>query len=212
MKKISVYIVDDHQLFRQGLKLLLSNLNYIDNVFEAENGQQFIEQLSKNKVDIALLDIEMPVMNGIEAAKKAVEIHPGIKIIALSMYSDKNYYLSMVEAGACGFLLKNSDFQEVKKAILDVYNDKSYISIEMLNDILKNPPKNNEANQEELTAREIEVLKLICKGLTNHEIADQLRVSKRTIDKHRENLLLKTESKNTAHLVIFAIKRGYFTL
>jgi len=212
MKKISVYIVDDHQLFRQGLKLLLSNLNYIDNVFEAENGQQFIEQLSKNKVDIALLDIEMPVMNVIEAAKKAVEIHPGIKIIALSMYSDKNYYLSMVEAGASGFLLKNSSFQEVEKAIVDVYNDKGYISIEILNDILKNPPKNNATNQEELTARETEVLKLICKGLTNHEIADQLRVSKRTIDKHRENLLLKTQSKNTANLVVYAIKNGYLTL
>jgi len=212
MKKISVYIVDDHQLFRQGLKLLLSNLNYIDNVFEAENGQQFIEQLSKNKVDIALLDIEMPVMNGIEAAKKAVEIHPGIKIIALSMYSDKNYYLSMVEAGASGFLLKNSSFQEVEKAIVDVYNDKGYISIEILNDILKNPPQNNATNQEELTARETEVLKLICKGLTNHEIADQLRVSKRTIDKHRENLLLKTQSKNTANLVVYAIKNSYLTL
>lgn len=212
MKRISVYIVDDHQLFRQGLKLLLSNLNYIGAVYEAENGQQFIDNLSSNTVDIALLDIEMPVMNGIEAAKKAVDIQPGIKIIALSMYSDKNYYLSMVEAGACGFLLKNSNFQEVEKAIVDVYNDKSYISIEILNDILKNSPKNNAANQEELTARETEVLNLICKGLTNNEIADRLRVSKRTIDKHRENLLLKTHSGNTANLVVYAIKNGYLTL
>jgi len=212
MKKISVYIVDDHQLFRQGLKLLLSNLNYIGAVYEAENGQQFIDNLRSNTVDIALLDIEMPLMNGIEAAKKAVDIQPGIKIIALSMYSDKNYYLSMVEAGACGFLLKNSNFQEVEKAIVDVYNDKSYISIEILNDILKNPPKSNAANQEELTARETEVLNFICKGLTNNEIADRLRVSKRTIDKHRENLLLKTHSGNTANLVVYAIKNGYLTL
>jgi DNA-binding NarL/FixJ family response regulator len=209
MNNISVYIVDDHQLFRQGLKLLLSNLDYIDNVYDAENGLQFIEDLKNNKVDIALLDIEMPEMNGIEAAKKAIEIHPGIKIIALSMYSDKNYYLSMIEAGACGFLLKNSSFQEVEKAIFDVYQGKSYISIEILNEILKHPPKNNAPHPDTLTNRETEVLLLICKGLTNNEISDRLMVSKRTIDKHRENLLLKTQSKNTANLVMYAIKYGY---
>ncbi|SHE84614.1 two component transcriptional regulator, LuxR family [Mariniphaga anaerophila] len=212
MKKISVCIVDDHLLFRQGLKLLLSNLDYINKVWEAENGQQFIENLPHNKVDIALLDFEMPVMNGIEAARKAVAIQPDIKIIALSMYSDKNYYLSMVEAGACGFLLKNSSFQEVEKAIVDVYNDKSYISIEMLNEILKNPPKNNSSLLDELTERETEVLVLICKGLTNNEISEKLKVSKRTIDKHRENLLQKTGSKNTANLVVYAIKNGYLNL
>jgi len=125
------------------------------------------------------------------------------------MYSNKNYYLSMIEAGACGFLLKNSSFQEVEKAIVDVYNDKSYISIEILNEILKNPPKSNESYPETLTERETEVLLLICKGLTNNEIVDQFRVSKRTIDKHRENLLLKTQSKNTANLVVFAIKNGF---
>jgi DNA-binding NarL/FixJ family response regulator len=209
MNNISVYIVDDHQLFRQGLKLLLSNLDYIDNVYDAENGLQFTEDLKNNKVDIALLDIEMPEMNGIEAAKKAIEIHPGIKIIALSMYSDKNYYLSMIEAGACGFLLKNSSFQEVEKAIFDVYQGKSYISIEILNEILKHPPKNNAPHPDTLTNRETEVLLLICKGLTNNEISDRLMVSKRTIDKHRENLLLKTQSKNTANLVMYAIKYGY---
>jgi DNA-binding NarL/FixJ family response regulator len=175
MKNISVYLVDDHSLFREGLKLLLSNLDYIDTIYEAENGQQFIDGLVKNHVDIAMLDIEMPVMNGIQAAQKAKEIAPGIKIIALSMYSDENYYLSMIEAGACGFLLKNSNFQEVEKAITDVYNDKSYISIEILNNILKQPQKSGLTNfNEELTEREDEILLLICKGLTNNEIADRL--------------------------------------
>ena len=207
MKNISVYLVDDHSLFREGLKLLLSNLDYIDTIYEAENGQQFIDGLVKNHVDIAMLDIEMPVMNGIQAAQKAKEIAPGIKIIALSMYSDENYYLSMIEAGACGFLLKNSNFQEVEKAITDVYNDKSYISIEILNNILKQPQKSGLTNfNEELTEREDEILLLICKGLTNNEIDDRLGLSKRTVDKHRENLLQKTQSKNTAKLVIYAIK------
>lgn len=208
MNKISVYIVDDHSLFREGLKLLLSNQDYIGSIYEAENGHQFTNGLKTNPVDIALLDIEMPVMNGIEAAKLAREICPGIKIIALSMYSDDNYYLSMIEAGACGFLLKNSNFQEVEKAITDVYNDKTYISIEILNNILKHPTKTNNNLTEELSDRENEVLILICNGLTNAEIADRLNLSKRTIDKHRENLLLKTQSKNTANLVIFAIKSG----
>ncbi len=209
MKKISVYIVDDHSLFREGLKMLLSNLDYIDNIYEAENGQQFIDGLSKNKVEIALLDVEMPVMNGIQAAQLAKKISPGIKLIALSMYSEENYYLSMIEAGACGFLLKNSNFQEVEKAIIDVYNEKSYISIEILNNILKHPQKPGFNNfTEELTEREAEILLLICKGLTNNEIADRLVLSKRTVDKHRENLLQKTQSKNTANLVIYAIKNG----
>jgi len=209
MKNISVYLVDDHSLFREGLKLLLSNLDYIDTIYEAENGQEFIDGLVKNHVDIVMLDIEMPVMNGIQAAQKAKEIAPGIKIIALSMYSDENYYLSMIEAGACGFLLKNSNFQEVEKAITDVCNDKSYISIEILNNILKQPQKTGLINvNEELTEREDEILLLICKGLTNNEIADRLGLSKRTVDKHRENLLQKTQSKNTANLVIYAIKNG----
>jgi DNA-binding NarL/FixJ family response regulator len=213
MKKISVYLVDDHSLFREGLKMLLLNLDYIDKIYEAENGQQFIDGLRKNYVDIALLDIEMPVMNGIQAAQLAKEIEPGIKLIALSLYSDENYYLSMIEAGACGFLLKNSSFQEVEKAIIDVYEDKSYISIEILNNILKHPQKPGfNSYVEELTEREVEILLLICKGLTNNEIADRLVLSKRTIDKHRENLLLKTQSKNTANLVIYAIKNGILTI
>jgi len=209
MKKVDIYLVDDHSLFREGLKLLLSNLDFIGEIFEANNGEEFVNGLKNNPVDIALLDIEMPVMNGIEAAKRAREIQPSIKILALSMYSDKNYYLSMIDAGACGFLLKNSNFEEVEKAITDICNDKSYISIEILNDILKNPGKASyNVFNNELTERETEVLLLICKGFTNNEIADKLVLSKRTVDKHRENLLQKTQSKNTANLVIFAIKNG----
>ena len=213
MKNISIYLVDDHALFREGLKLLLSNLGYIDQIFEAEDGQQFIDGLAKHPVDIVMLDIEMPVMNGVQAARLAKAMVPGIKVIALSMYSDESYYLSMIEAGACGFLLKNSSFQEVEKAIVDVWHDKSYISIEILNNILRKPQKNIfKSAPENLTEREAEILLLICNGLTNVEIADRLGLSKRTIDKHRENLLLKTQSKNTANLVIFALKNGYLIL
>jgi DNA-binding NarL/FixJ family response regulator len=195
------------------LKLLLTNLSFIGKIFEANNGGEFVNGLKSNPVDIALVDIEMPVMNGIEAARRAREIQPSIKILALSMYSDKNYYLSMIDAGACGFLLKNSNFDEVEKAITDVCNDKSYISIEILNEILKYPEKASfNVLESELTEREIEVLLLICKGLTNNEIADKLVLSKRTVDKHRENLLQKTQSKNTVNLVIYAIKSGFLQI
>lgn len=211
MKKINIYIVDDHSLFREGLKFLLSNLNFINEIYEAENGIQFLEGLKEKQVDVALLDIEMPEMNGTEAALKALDVNPDIKIIALSMYSDESYYFSMIEAGVNGFLLKNSNFTEVKQAIVDVWNGKNYFSIEILQSIVSKINKTTAKSvNNDLTEREMEVLYQICKGNSNPEIAEILSISKRTVDKHRENLLQKTLSKNTANLVVFAIKRGYF--
>ena len=213
MKPLNVFLVDDHSLFREGLKFLLSDLDLIHEIYEAENGAQFIEKLKKTPADMALLDIEMPVMNGIEATRQALVVQPSLKIIALSMYSDESYYSSMIEAGVSGFLLKNSNFAEVKKAITDVSAGKNYFSLEILQSILTrmNRKKADQPNNE-LTDRETEILFYICKGLSNSEIAENLTISKRTVDKHRENLLQKTQSKNTANLVIFAIKNGYFNI
>ncbi len=205
--------MDDHSLFREGLHFLLSNLDFIDEIYEAENGEQFISTLKQQPVDIVLLDIEMPLMNGIDAAKQALKMWPDIKIIALSMYSDENYYSSMIDAGAYGFLLKNSNFSEVRKAILDVWEGKNYFSTEIMQSILLRLNRKTQGEPfDDLTEREIEILYHICKGLSNAEIADILSISKRTVDKHRENLLQKTQSKNTANLVIFAIKHGYFSI
>ncbi len=211
MKKINIYLVDDHSLFREGLRFLLSNLDFVNEVYEAENGKQFIDEMKGRQVDMVLLDIEMPEMNGMDAASKALEINPDLKIIALSMYSDESYYSCMIEAGANGFLLKNSNFPEVKKAILDVWEGRNYFSIEILQSIVgRANKKTTKAGNNDLTEREMEVLCQICKGRSNPEIADILSISKRTVDKHRENLLQKTHSKNTANLVVFAIKQGYF--
>ena len=110
MKKLKIYLVDDHALFREGLRFLLSNLNIVEEIYEAENGEQFVSGIEKKCVDVAFLDIEMPEMNGIEATKKALKICPRLKIIGLSMYSEESYYSSMIEAGAAGFMLKNSNF------------------------------------------------------------------------------------------------------
>ena len=211
MNKINIFIVDDHSLFREGLHFLLANLPFVNEVYEAENGRQFLEVIQKKTVDIVLLDIEMPEMSGIEAATKALEIKPDIKIIALSMYSDEIYYSGMIEAGAQGFLLKNSNFSEVKRAIIDIYEGRNYFSAEILQSIISTfNRKIPKPEKYDLTDREADVLHQICKGRSNPEIAALLSISKRTVDKHRENLLLKTNSKNTANLVVFAIKQGYF--
>lgn len=209
--KIKVFLVDDHNLFREGLKFLLSNNSFISEIHEAENGKDLLENVLKVKPDIILMDIEMPVMNGIEATKETLKIYPKTKIIALSMYGNENFYSEMIDAGAKGFLLKNSKFEEVQKAIIDVNEGKNYFSPEILEVIIKNLNKTKSKKKNtDLTEREIEILYNICKGLSNREIADYLYISKRTVDKHRENVLLKTQSKNTAELVIYAIKNEIF--
>ena len=209
--KIKIFLVDDHNLFREGLKFLLSNNEYISEIHEAENGKKLLENVLKVKPDIILMDIEMPVMNGIEASKETLKIYPESKIIALSMYANENFYTEMIDAGAKGFLLKNSKFEDVQRAIIDINEGKNYFSPEILEAIIKNLNKKKQTRKNsDLTEREIEILYNICKGLSNQKIADFLFISKRTVDKHRENLLLKTQSKNTAGLVIYAIKNEIF--
>ena len=211
MKGLRLYLVDDHSLFREGLRYLLTNSDLISEIKEADNGNEFLTNLNDFNPDVVLMDIEMPEMNGIEATKEAIIKYPEIKIIALSMYADESYYTEMIEAGAKGFLLKNSQFTDVQNAIQEVYNGRNYFSPEILASIVSSlnrkpvtPPSN------ELTRRELEVLLNICQGLSNQEIAEQLFISKRTVDKHRENILMKTQTKNTAELVVYAIKKGYF--
>jgi len=208
--KIKIFLVDDHSLFREGLKFLLSNTESISDIFEAENGVLFLKELETTQPDIILMDIEMPVMNGIEATQKALNLYKDVKIIALSMHGDENYYTEMINAGAKGFLLKNSKFEDVLKAITEVYEGRNFFSAEILELIIKNLNRKTKKTNHFLTNREIEILYNICKGLSNQEIAELLYISKRTVDKHRENLLLKTQSKNTAGLVIYAIKNDIF--
>lgn len=211
MNGLKIYLVDDHSLFREGLHYLLNNSEYISDILEAKNGEEFLTNLNDFNPDVVLMDIEMPEMNGIEATKEALKQYPDLKIIALSMYADESFYTEMIEAGAKGFLLKNSQFIDVQNAIKEVYNGRNYFSPEILSSIINNlNRKSTTPINNDLTRREIEILLNICQGLSNHEIAEQLFISKRTVDKHRENILLKTQSKNTAELVVYAIKNGYF--
>ncbi len=210
MENISILISDDHQLFREGMKLILNNLSYVDEIYEVGNGRDCVTFFREGgTADIVFMDIEMPGMNGIEATIEVLKIKPGLNVVALSMYSDEDYYTKMIDAGAKGFILKNSGIKEVEEAIEHVLSGRNYFSQEILSGFIKSISRKKEPEYPiKLSEREAEVLFLICKGHSNHEIADALHISKRTVDKHRENLLHKTGSKNTAGLVIYAIKNS----
>ncbi len=207
MEKIKILITDDHQLFRNGLKILLNSFPDFEVTGEASNGEEFLKLIQSVSADIALMDINMPELDGIEATRRGLKIVPSINIIALSMYGEEDYYYRMVDAGAKGFLLKDSDISEVREAILTVMKGGSYFSQELLYHVIqKIKHREQESKAANLSRREKEILARICEGLSNQEIADTLFISKRTVDKHRANLLGKTNSKNTASLILFAIK------
>ena len=207
MEKTRIIIADDHQLFRNGLKILLNAFPEFEVTGEASNGEEFLKMLKTTHADVALMDINMPEMDGIEATRKGLKISPEMDIIALSMYGEEEYYYKMVDAGAKGFLLKDSDISDVKDAILTVRKGGNYFSQELLYHVIqKIKHRENESKSANLSKREKEILFKICEGLSNQEIADNLFISKRTVDKHRANLLGKTNSKNTASLILFAIR------
>lgn len=210
MQKLKLYLVDDHKLFREGLKLLLSTQDFVKHIYEASNGREFIENLPLTECDVVLMDIEMPEMNGIEATREALHLHPELKIIVLSMYGDEQYYYQMIDAGAKGFMLKNTGIENVIKGIQKVAAGENFFSEELLFNILNNMRDNSktiaDVPDNELSDREMEILYHVCKGESNQEIAEALFISKRTVDKHRANLLSKTGCRNTAALVMYAIK------
>jgi DNA-binding NarL/FixJ family response regulator len=209
VKKPDIIIVDDHLIFRQGLKSLLAVENIATVIGEASNGKEFIELLSYLKPDIVLLDIDMPHMNGTEATQKALKLIPDLKIIVFTMFGDEEYYYKMIDLGVKGFILKSCGITELEKAIQDVMMGESYFSNELLRNIIRNFGRKNVSKPIEnigLTTREMEVLQNVCLGLTNEEIAQKLFVSPKTVKSHRSKLLEKTHCKNTPGLILFAIK------
>ncbi|MDR0954016.1 MAG: response regulator transcription factor [Rikenellaceae bacterium] len=209
-----ILLVDDHALFRTGLKNLLSLEPGFVVVGEASNGREALQRLENEELpDVILLDIAMPQMNGIEAAEEIMRRWPELKIVTLSMFGEEEYYFKMVSLGVKAFLLKNSDIGEVLEAIRTVVDGGTYFSQELLFNLVSNLKTSNDnrsATDEaaELSEREQEILLEICKGLSNQEIGDKLFISKRTVDKHRANILAKTNCRNTANLVVYAIKNN----
>ncbi len=208
MKIIRLIIADDHEIFRKGLRIILNELDEVKVIGEAQNGHELFEILKNYEADLVLMDIRMPVMDGIEATKKIVERYPKVKVIALTMFEEISYFNQMIEAGADGFLLKKTNKDELQRAITQVMQGETYFSEEFMSNVNRTQRPASRLGSIELTDREQEVLELICKGMSNAEISKYLGVSARTVDGHRAHLLEKTGAKNSPHLVMFAIKNG----
>lgn len=212
MTILQAFIVDDHHIFRQGLTLMLNKLPNIKVIAEAEDGEQFINNLEKYNPDIVFLDIKMPNMDGMQAAEVALKMRPSLKIIVMTMFEEPSYFNRMVELGVQGFLLKNAEMMEIRKAIARIEEGDSYFSEELLKNMKENSTEATEPVDLKLSKREKEVLDYLCMGLANNEIAKKLFISPRTVDGHRANLLSKTNSKNTVSLVLFAVKNNLVSL
>lgn len=207
---MNIWLVDDHQLFRAGFKTLLCRLRSANVTFEASDGQEFIDHLVCARPDIVFMDIAMPNMDGVKATELALATNPDLKIIILSMYGEKEYYSRLVDIGVRGFLLKSCDFKEVEMALDAVSNGEYYFSQELLQQMVFK--STGSQPEEELSSREMAVLTEICNGSSNQEIAEKLFISKRTVEKHRANIMMKTGCGNTASLVVFAVKNGLYRI
>ena len=214
---IRIALVDDHSLFRKGLKVLLSSRKDFSIVAEVGSGEEFLEVLMQAQPDVVFMDYAMPQMNGAETTRRALEMSPDMKVITLSMFGDNAYYSDMMSSGAKGFLLKDSEFNEVVEAVETVSAGGTYFSASLLESLshsmrsrsVTSNVSSDIAEDDRLSDREVEVLVAICQGLSTQEIADKLFISKRTVDKHRANILEKSGCKNTASLVVYAIRNGF---
>ena len=215
MKKINIVITDDEELFRKGIRFLLEREPNFNITYEAENGQKLIDFISKTEEvpDIILMDLKMPKINGVEATKIIHKSHPDIKIIALTSFDGKSFITNMIDVGASSYLLKNTSPKMVIHTINEVYKKGFYYDEKVLKIIHKNVISSSgkriksDLDKKLLSKREIDVLELICDQCTTAEIADKLFISPRTVEGHRNNLLLKTQSKNVAGLVIYGIQK-----
>lgn len=204
-----IIIADDHRMFRESLRKILTIEKVADVIAEASDGIELLELLDEYRPKIILMDIAMPGMDGIEATKKALEKQPDIKVISLSSFGDEKYYYSMVEAGAKGFVLKTAGIVELESAIIEVAKGGNWFSNELIQKLIVSisaKPKKEVTSV--LSERELEILRLICKCLTNEQIAKKINISFDTVKWHRANILTKTACTNTAGLVIYAIKNN----
>ena len=209
---IHVAVVDDHELFREGLVMVLNQMDDIEVIADFGSGQDFLKAIGDLNIDLVLMDINMDVMNGVETTQKLKALKPEVKVIAVTMYTEDSYYLQMINAGAHGFVLKKAGKYELGQAIREVHNGGNYFSQEILQKMAFKAIAKPEENENKLSVREIEVLKLICKGLSTREISEMLFLSHKTVEVHRSNILRKSGQKNVAQLVMWALKNNYVTM
>ncbi len=207
---IKLLLVDDHELVLKGLRSIIEEQSGIEVIGEAKDGIEALSILKKSDVDIVVTDFKMPHMNGLELTKHIKQYYPHLKVLVLTLFKDKEYVTSILEAEADGYLLKNVGQQELVHAIQHIINNGTYYSQEIVS-ILKTEIKEKHSKQDilkELSKRELEVIALICQEYSSNEIAEKLFISKATVDVHRKNILQKTEAKNLVGLIRFAIQNG----
>lgn len=212
---INIVIADDHEIFRDGVEQVFASNPNITVMDTAANGMELLKKIEQHQPDIVLSDIKMPVLDGIETCKKIIENHPDIQVIGLSMFDDETSIVDMLEAGARGYLIKNADKSEIIDAIYTVFEGDPYYCkhtsftlAKMISSSRFNP--NKKKKKIEFTDREKEVITLICKQLTNKEIAEELFISPRTVEGHRLKIQEKIEVRNSIGIVVYAIKNGLF--
>lgn len=213
MAIIRYVIADDHKIFRQGLRLALADDHRLKLTGEAGDGRQLMQLLEKQPADVVLLDLKMPEMDGMEATKEIRAKYPDVKILILTMYDDEQFIIHLMEAGANGFLIKNSEPEEIKKAIHSAHENGYYFSDLVSNVMLKTLVRKNTAKPTfrepvVLTDKETEVLRHICDGLTAAEIGSKIFLSPRTVEGIKSNLLEKIGVRNAAGLIMYAVKNG----
>ncbi|MCB2196561.1 MAG: response regulator transcription factor [Bacteroidetes bacterium] len=212
MDKINIVLVDDHQMFRDGVKSVLSDEENIEITGEVGSGKDLYELLEHITPDLIITDISMPDISGIEVAKYVTEKYPGIKILILSMHSNEEFITKALSVGANGYLPKDTSMTELLKAINTIYKGDNYfnksISDTILNSLMNKPKEENKS----LTKREKEIINLVVDGLSNKEIADKLCISIRTVDSHKNNIMQKLNLKSSVELVKYAIKNNLANL
>ena len=217
MQKIKLSLVDDQKIFRQMLSIYFAHKPEIELIGDFVNGSEFLKFLASNPQslpEIVIMDIDMPVMGGIELTSHLQQDYPGIKIIVLSFHNEDFLISKMIRAGASGYLDKNCECSELEQAIHTVSKTGFYMNPKIIRSLGRNPFEKGPADLPEvkLSPRELEVLEMICREYTNTEIAENLFISVRTVDGHRNSLLNKTGSRNTAGLVLHAARVGLINL
>jgi two-component system, NarL family, response regulator NreC len=210
--KTRVLLADDHNMIRQGLRALIENEAGMSVIAEAEDGLEAIELAAELAPKIVVMDVGMPKMNGIEATRRIVEADPDIKVLALSMHSDKRFVKEMFAAGASGYLLKDSAFQELALAIRTLADDRTYLSPGVTDAVIKDfvarRPEAETSVFSLLTGRQREVLQLTAEGMSTRDIAAELNVSVKTVETHRQNIMAKLEVHSIAELTKYAVREG----
>ncbi|MCU4163729.1 response regulator [Carboxylicivirga caseinilyticus] len=209
---INIAIVDDHEMFIEGLVLVLSQVDNFNVVATFSSGDEFLSSIESLTIDIVLMDINMTGKSGIETTKICKVKKPEVRIIAVTMFVEDSYYMQMINAGAHGFILKKAGKFELTQAINEVYKGGNYFSQEILKKMAFKAISKKEDDPDQLSSREVEVLQLICKGMSTKEISERLFLSTKTVEVHRSNILKKTNQKNVAQLVIWALKHNYCSL